>query len=770
MLASRLNGRQIPWLVMALLLGELWVQQWPTLPGYGVLALLALLVVLFWRCGLALPAAGLFGILWACVYGHWRLAQILPLSLEGREVEISGYIADFPRQHDDHVGFDFIVTQAPPGIPDKIRLAWYRRESALMAGEGWRLTVRLKQPFGRFNPGGFDYEAWLFANGIGATGYVRDHPAAIPLDAGIHFWQSLAAIRQSLARRIDGLLPDSKQAGVIKALTIGSQDGISQQQWRVFRDTGVIHLVVISGSHISLVAGWIFVVMRRFWARFGSLRFAPHQVAAVTACIFGWAYALLAGFSLPTQRAALMLLVITFALLSQRNISIWQVLALALAAVLLTDPLAVLAVGFWLSFVAVALLLYIATARLGRAGFWREIWQSQWVVTLGLAPLLLLFFQRVSLISPMANWLAVPLVGLLLVPLSLLALLLSWLFTDLAAVLMQAIDWLLNGAYLGLQQMAAWPLATASLPAPGGCTLLLAIIGVLWLLAPQGLPARYLGGFLLIPLLWPPSEQPALGEMRFTLLDVGQGLASVIQTANHVLVFDTGARFSEQSDMGESVLLPYLHQQAIRRVDRLVISHGDIDHRGGANALLEQMPVGDLMSTAAEFAERTDGQWCRSGQRWRWDEVDFAMLGPGGVGLDAENDNSCVLKISAGGHGLLLTGDIEQAAEHWLLLNQADQLPSELLVAPHHGSKTSSSAEFLAQVHPKTILIPAGHLNRYGFPHSQVLARYRELAADYYVSGEAGAILVEINSDGVQLSQERQRRRRYWMNVVGDAK
>lgn len=754
--------KRLSCIVVGFVAGDVWVQHWPTLPA-SIVVLLMLFAVcaLAWR-GFWPLAALLFGMFWACIYGDWCLRQTMPLSLQGQEVVVQGYLLGIPKQHDDHLSFDFSVTQAERGVPRKIRLSWYRPQVELAAGQGWQFTVKLKQPHGRLNPGGFDYEAWLFANGIAATGYVRDKADFKPVDPGFYPQRTLASIRQRLVERIDALLPGSEQAGVIKALTIGAQDGISQRQWQVFRVTGIIHLIVISGSHISLIAGWVFFLSRMFWARWGGLRYSPQNVAAVVAWLFALLYALLAGFSIPAQRAVVMLSVVMAALISQRNVTTTQVLLLALAAVVLFDPLAVMSVGFWLSFAAVGLLLYVSAGRIGRISFWREAIQAQWVTALGLAPLLILFFQQVSLIAPLANWLAVPLIGLLIVPLCLLALLLSFVSWPLAAALFKAIDLVLQAWYWLLLKMADWPLATLALPEPSGWALSLAAMGVVLLLAPRGVPGRYLGSFLLLPLLWPLPNKPPIGELRLSLLDVGQGLAAVVQTADHVLVFDTGARYSEQSDMGESVLLPYLHQQNIRAVDTLVVSHGDNDHSGGADALLEQLPVAEIFSSVGEFADRDHGSYCHSGQSWRWDEVEFTMLAPGSEPQSSENDNSCVLKVSAAKLSILLTGDIEQAAESALVEEYGERLSSDLLIAPHHGSKTSSSLSFLQQVKPSLILIPAGHLNRFGFPHPQVIERYRRLGIDSLTTGESGAITVE-GGDDFSLQQERVQRKRYWM-------
>lgn len=750
-------------LVLGGLAGDVWVQQWSHLPPLGVWLMLSAAGMLFawWRLWLAAGVA--FGIAWACCYGDWQLRQLLPLQLQGRDLLVQGYPASIPKQYEDHLSFDFIVTQAEAGVPEKLKLAWYRTTYKPKAGEGLQLTLRLKRPHGRLNPGGFDYEAWLFANGFAASGYVREQDGFQAIDPGFSLQRLLAKGRQALADRIEALLPEGRQTGVIKALTIGAQDAISQQQWQVFRKTGVIHLIVISGSHIGLIAGWLFWLTRSIWRRWGGLRYPPHQVAALVGWSVAVLYSLLAGMAIPVQRALVMLTVVMAALLAQRHVTGLQVLLLALAAVIAVDPLAVLSVGFWLSFVAVVLLMYVGSGRLGPASVWRRAIVAQWATALGLAPLLIGFFQQISLIAPLANWLAVPLIGLLLVPLSLLALLLSFLSWSIAAGLFAIIDFILQAGYAGLQRMAEWPLATWSLPQPSPWALWLGLLGVGLLLAPKGLPGRYLGWLLLLPMLQPMTDRPRPGEFRLSLLDVGQGLAAVVVTANHVLVFDTGARFSEQSDMGESVLIPYLHQQNRAVVDTLIVSHGDNDHSGGAEALLQQIAVEKLLSSVEEFAEREGGDYCRAGQRWQWDGVEFAMLAPIDEPLATENDNSCVLKVAAANASVLLTGDIEQAAETRLVERYGQELASRLLIAPHHGSKTSSSTAFLRQVDPELILIPAGHRNRFGFPHPSVIERYQRLGIDYLNTADSGAISIDAGIEPPRIRRERIERRRYWM-------
>jgi competence protein ComEC len=704
------------------------------------------------------------GLLWASLFALWRMADQLPESAQNRDIQIEGYIASLPQQLDNRVSFDFVVTQPAEQFPEKIRLNWYNPSQMPSAGQSWRLAVKLKAPYGLMNPGGFDYEAWLFANHIGATGYVRPKPAAELLAPPFSLGRYFSAWRQSISDRLSAALPGSAQLGMLKALTIGSQNAISPAQWQVFNQTGTTHLIVISGSHISLIAGLAFLLVRRGWAWLGVLRVSPQTMAALSAWLVAVFYAGLAGYSIPTLRAIIMLSVALASIVWQRHTAPMQVLLLALAAVLVFDPLAVLSVGFWLSFAAVGLLIYVSVGRLGHGGYWRQATMAQVTTAVGLSPLLIVFFQKVSLISPVANWIAAPLIEIVVAPLALLAILLLFVVPVAARWLLHLVDLVLQGLWRLLEMLATLPLASMHFISPPWYALLLAGVGVVLLLAPRGFPARYLGLLLFLPLLFADIDKPKPGAVWLTVLDVGQGLSTVVQTAEHTLVFDTGAKYSEQSDMGESVVLPYLRHQGINRIDTLLISHNDNDHSGGAATLLSEIAVSHISSSAPEWAERESGEYCRAGQGWQWDGVEFAVLSPPEPVFDKENNNSCVLKISTASQSFLLTGDIEKTAESWLVEQDAAQLASTVLVAPHHGSKTSSSEAFLRAVNPELIAISAGHLNRFGFPSKVVVERYRELGLPWLNTAEAGAISLRAeDSGGLLVEKERERRKRYWM-------
>ncbi len=747
-------------LVLCFLAGILLVQQMAALPesawlvlgliGAGILASLR-----YWR--------GLFfvlGMVWAITFASGRLRDQLPEPLAGQDVQVDGYIADLPEHESNHVRFNFNVVKSVQNVPDSLRLTWYYPDQPIKAGQHWSFTTRLKRPHGNFNPGGFDYERWLFVEGIGATGYVRPKPEPRLLDNG-STQTSLLVWRQHIADQLGQLMPDSESLPLIKALTIGDGDSLTPQQWEVFRKTGTTHLMVISGSHIGLVAGLVYLLVIRIWAWSGILAWSPQKVAAILALVTAIFYAGLTGFSVPAQRSALMITVAMIAIIQQRNTRPYNVLAVALVTVLVVDPLVVLSAGFWLSFIAVSLIIYVIAARLGKPGFIRGSIKVNWVTSIGLAPLLLFFFQQVSLIAPIANLIAVPIISLVVVPVALFATLTLLIAPLVAVKLFFVVAISLQGLWWILLKLADLPSSTISHPQPSWWALAFAIPGIMLLFAPKGMLSRYLGLIMLFPLVFTAPDKIASGAIKLTLLDVGQGLSAVVQTANHVLVYDTGAKFSSTSDSGQSVVLPFLRNQAIDKINALIISHGDNDHIGGADSILSSMQTEQLLTSVPQLLEQHSPTRCKAGQSWSWDSVTFTILSPPPDHFPSENDNSCSLKIQAQQGVALLTGDIEAETESWLVETYKDKLKADLLIAPHHGSQTSSTATFLQAVKPDTVLIPAGYRNQFGHPHEEVLRRYQDLQAKWFNSAHDGAIKLTFDKD-IQVETWRVAEGKYW--------
>jgi competence protein ComEC len=634
---------------------------------------------------LLIVAAASLGFAWAAALAQLRLADELPAALEGRDMELTGVVAGLPQALERGVRFEFDVEQAVAGVPPRISLAWYRgRDDAddeaspvvpVRAGERWRFTVRLKRPHGNLNPHGFDYEAWLFERGIRATGYVRPASAA-RIEAQV--WRpgyAVEMLRENIRDRFRAALPDALYAGILIALAVGDQHAIDPGLWQTFARTGITHLMSISGLHVTMLAGLAYALVNWLWRRSANLplRLPAQHAAAMGGFLAAFLYCLLAGFAVPAQRTLYMLAVVVAARLSAREISGSRVLSLALLLVLLLDPWAVLAAGFWLSFGAVALLFHIGSGRLGPVHWLLEWGRAQWAVTLGMLPALLALFQQFSLVSPLANALAIPLVSLVVTPLALLGSLplldpLLFLAHAVTAWMMIFIDWL-----------AALPLAIWQQAAPPVWAVLLALAGGLWLLLPRGFPSRWLGVLAFLPLLTVLPPRPATGTAAITVLDVGQGLAIHVQTAGHDLLFDAGPAFSADADSGNRIIAPYLRAMGVRRLDAMVISHADKDHEGGAASVLAALPVA-LLKTSLSFehalsAQPVPHEVCRDGDAWDWDGVRFEMLHPGAAPLSRKtNDLSCVLRVTAGGKAMLLTSDIEAVSEAALLDRHRDRL------------------------------------------------------------------------------------------------
>jgi competence protein ComEC len=741
--------------------------------GHYYLLLFLAIPLLRWPL-LRLPAILLIGFLWAAGRAELALDPQLDRGIEAQTVLVEGTVLDIPAHSASGIlRLQLAVDRIDDGsgwrdFKGKVRLGWYETLLQPGPGERWQLAVRLKRPHGFANPGGFDYERWLFQQRIHATGYVRSDSRNRRLS--VAHPASLTALRTSLQLTMKHLQADKPTMAMIRALTIGDRSAISPAEWNILRNTGTSHLMAISGLHISLAAGLVFWLARVLWARAG--RFAEvipaRKVAALAAVVGALLYAMLAGFGIPARRAVVMVTVVMLAVVFNRRAGLVPALCLAVVVTLLIDPLSVLSAGWWLSFWAVALIAYLASGRHGRQGFGGRWVYIHVLLALGMLPILLVFFQSASLVAPLANIVAVPWVGMLVVPLALLGSLVTFLHAATGEFLLVVAASLLEPVRFWLDWLAEAPFSIWQQHQPFAWTLLPGIPGLLLLLVPRGVPGRWLGLLLLLPVFFVQPERPAPGEVRLTLLDVGQGLATVVQTRRHVLVYDAGPRFSEAFDTGAAVVIPFLRSQGIRSIDTLVVSHGDNDHIGGVASLLSAYEARRILSSVPGKIRQVAAEHCRRGQHWEWDGVIFRMLHPDTVSGQPDNNTSCVLKIGARGEpGFLLTGDIEREAEALLLREQGEALRAAVLVVPHHGSNTSSSPEFLAQVNPAVALFPAGYLNRYRFPKQAVVERYESSGVDWYQTGLAGAITVHLG--GIlrepEISLYREQARHYWMQV-----
>ena len=768
-------------------LGVWLLQQQAALPDFAWAWLLVFPFVLYFLLlrRSELPARSLRVLLlaaFACAAGFYhaawqaeqRLAVSLPDEWQGRDIEVVGVVAELPRHYERGLRFNFDVEQTltpRASVPEHIYLSTYSdskaKPLALKAGERWRLTLRLKRPHGTANPHGFDFEIWALERNIRATGYVHNKGDNRRIDAlADGFGYRIETWREAVRDKFDTTLGDAPYAGVLSALAIGDQNSILPAQWQVFTRTGVNHLMSISGLHITMLASLAFAAAYWLWRRSVRLTlFLPaRKAAALAALLTAISYALLSGFAVPAQRTVYMVGAVAAALWINRNFSLGQILSIALLGVLIPDPWAVISVGFWLSFGAVALILYVTAQRIGRSHWLVEYANVQWAMAIGLTPLLLGLFQQVSLVSPIANAIAIPLVSLVVVPLVLLG----------AALPLEAPLWLahltMDGVMRFLEWLNALPQAVWTQHAPPAWSVAAAMLGVMWILLPRGFPARWLGFLLLLPMFLNTPEPPAQGALRLIVFDVGQGLAVAAQTRQHALLYDTGPDFSGEADSGNRILIPTLRALGIAKLDGLILSHDDSDHTGGATSVMQAMPVGWVSSSLSDMHPLLQSvahtRRCHDGENWNWDGVQFEILHPAhgssGTKKTHDNEQSCVLRISVGEHSILLAGDIEKNSEARLIREHAGKLFTSLLVAPHHGSKSSSSLDFVAATLPDYVVFTAGYRNRFGHPREEVLQRYADSGAELLRSDEDGAIMVEMNAQGLQMERYRKTHRRYW--------
>jgi competence protein ComEC len=747
---------------------------------YACLVLLALVVmilatassitinmrILFILLAFGLAGCGVTGLR-ACVFQ----AGALDSELEGRDVSVTGIVAAMPHFNEAGLRFRLDLESAQLAnrevrLPATIYLAWYSgyfgesgagmsgqlqsQPAAIVAGERWQMTVRLKAPHGASNPFGFDYELWLWEQGLQATGYVRAGPRdPPPLRLAQTGWHPVERWRQRVRDRIFERVGERQYAGLIAALVVGDQNAIDRADWDIFRATGVAHLMSISGLHITMFAWISGLALAWLWRRSTTLCL---WLPAASAALFGGvllalAYAFFSGWGVPSQRTVLMLATVALLRFSGKLWPWPQVLLLACSVVVASDPWALLQAGFWLSFVAVGVLFATDSATppgkdqskpASALAYLLAMFHEQWVITLALTPLTLLLFGQVSVVGLAANALAIPWVTLLVTPLAMLGVLLDPLW-DLAALTLAALTWylkLLAGLPFAVLSVAQAPFWAGSVGVLGG---LLLAMQLPW-------PLRLLGLPLMLPvLLWQP-ERPAEGQFQLLAADVGQGNAVIVSTASHALAYDAGPRFSRESDAGHRVLVPLLRALDIS-LDMVMLSHRDSDHTGGALALLMMQSKAQLLSSINDDHElqavrRT--QRCLAGQRWRWDGVDFEVLHPRAQDYQMatkSNALSCTLRISNGLQTALLAGDIEQAQEERLVARVSDtvSLKANVLLVPHHGSKSSSSAAFLDTVQPQIALVQAGYRNRFGHPADAVLVRFQERQIRVIDSPHCGA-------------------------------
>ena len=734
--------------MLALAAGLLLLRFLPQLPSFGwSLAILlgSLLLLPFrWR-----PLAFLgFGLVWACWSAQWALDDRLPNGLDGRTFWLDGQVVGLPDRRGDVVRFELVeITSRHDGLPSRVRLAWYGGPE-IRSGERWRVAARLKRPSGLVNPNAFDYESWLLARRIGATGTVKAGERTT--DAA-----SVGAWRDELRQRLLAVEAHGRE-GAIAALVVGDGSGLSTADWRILQDTGTVHLMVISGQHVGMLAGLLYalVVMLVRWGLWPRrLPWLPWACGLAFAGALGYGW--LAGFEVPVRRACLMVAMVLLWRLRFRHLGVWLPLLAALIGVLLVDPLASLQPGFWLSFAAVALLAWIFRGRLGVPSWWRGLLHAQWAMALGLLPAMLALGLPVSLSGPLANLIAIPWISLLVVPSALLGSALLWI-PWLGEAILGLVGWLLAVLFELLGLIAAWQPAWLSGALPFWAWALVAL-GTLVLLLPAGVPMRVLGLPLLAPLLFAPDTRPAEGRADVWVFDVGQGLSVLVRTRDHALLYDAGPRYGD-FDLGERVVFPSMRALGVERLDLMLLSHADSDHAGGAAAIQRVMPVAQVISgEAARLPAQLGAQPCESGRSWSWNQVRFSLWR--WEQAVTGNQSSCVLMIEAAGERILLTGDIDALAEQ-ALVDSGSGLAARWLLVPHHGSNSSSSARLLAAVAAEGALISRSRHNAFGHPHPAVVQRLKAAGAELYDTAEHGALRLRLGA--FEQPDKMRARPRFW--------
>ncbi|MDQ3228956.1 MAG: DNA internalization-related competence protein ComEC/Rec2 [Pseudomonadota bacterium] len=736
----------------------------PGLPPWLLLGVMLGVGFVLWLriARLRLFGALLFGFGLVGMHATSVLSRQLPLAMEHGEVVVQGRIIDLPHSEPRRTRFRFRVdrtsSQPAPLRGKMLQLAWYDEDPTardLQAGARWEMKVKLRAPRGLRNPGGFDSEKYALAQRLSASGYVRDTASARPLSRP----QGIEAWRDVMSRRIAGSIP-STSSRFIRALALGDTRDLGDEDWETLRATGLTHLIAISGFHVGLVAGFFALLASMLWRLLPSLarRLPRPHAAAISALVGACAYTAVAGFALPTVRTTLMIAVIVAARLWRRPQHATESLALAAIVLLILDPLALLAPGFWLSFVGVGWLLWCLPQ--GTRNIFKDFLSAQGVATLGLLPLTVALFGQASLAGPLANLVAVPWWSLVVVPLSLIGTALEalhegwglWIWRQSALAF--DLTWPLFDR-LGNSGIALWWLPDARWYA-----LPLALLGAIWLLLPRGVPGKPLALLLWLPLLWPDRELPGHGEAEIVVIDVGQGLSLLVRTSRHALLYDMGPAVKDGFDAGDRAVVPALHALGVRGLDAAVVSHGDNDHAGGLDAVLRRFPVRTLMGPAGSPTIATHR--CIAGTAWRWNGVTFRFLHPPIYFPYFKNESSCVLRIETLHGSALLTGDIGEVIERDLLRLSKDDVRSDVVLMAHHGSAGSSDTEFVTASGARFAVASAGYGNRFRHPKDEIVARWRKAGAHVASTVEQGALRIRFSAEGIDVTGNRDTRPRLW--------
>ncbi|MGI9235760.1 MAG: DNA internalization-related competence protein ComEC/Rec2 [Woeseiaceae bacterium] len=710
-----------------------------------------------------------FGLGWFLLAGQGIVDDRLQPRYAGDSLLANVRIVDFPKKFGQSVVM-VVEPVADPRLPPRSRISWFEPGVTPEIGDVWRLELRLKRPRGLSNPGVFDREAWLFRSRIHATGYVVGGKRNQRLDSSTE--SAVNAFRRGFVERTGRVASSPEIAAVLAAIAVGARHDVSREQWRRYAISGTSHLMAISGLHIGLAAGVAFL-FARFTMSFLPLFAHSHLVSIVAAVIFSGAYALVSGLGVPAQRATLMLAIAAVALLRRRSVSPVETIALAAMVVFVIDPVATMAPGFHLSFSAVVLLMWLACRRnrdarthhlvTRAADRVRQLFAIQTMLLFGLMPLTILLFQRIALLALPVNLLAVPLFSLATVPFTLIGLATGSTLEAAGNAALTIAAQSIECLEAVIAFVVSIPLADVTVGGYHSFDWLVVILPALFSALPRGWPGRYVAFLAVALLLLQTPTRPPAGCVDVSVLDVGQGLSIVLETRNHTLLYDTGVSYRGGGSVAEQVVVPFLESRRVDRIDWLIVSHADVDHSGGVATLLDhtdvgQLLVGEPLREAGHAALR-----CEVGTSWKADDVRFSILHPRAESPRVGNDSSCVLLVRAGRYGLLLTGDIEVAAERQII-EERTWTRIDAVIVPHHGSLTSSSATFVDAVAPRVAIVSAGFENRWGLPKEAVSKRWQAVGAEVLNTAKSGAVRFRFCRDSGlgTVTRDRDDRRRFW--------
>ena len=703
---------------------------------------------------------------WTFMFAIFMIFPQLNSALQNKDVLISGAISEVQSQQDRYSRFVFEINEQTIRdnhyhIPQRVILNWYQPKQKIHVAQLCKLTVRLKKHWRYANPGSFDKEKQMFMQGIGARGYVRTGQC----DPAEDIRKDSHSVREEWLQKFKDKASKFEHYRLMSALSFGDRDTMQSTDWQTLRNTGTSHLLAISGLHLSAISAFVFLIVVRLTSCSATVcnRWPAQKVAALIALLAAFFYAYLAGFSLPTQRALIMVTVGLCAIIFNKPIVNFSVLSMALLIVLIINPMSTLNAGFWMSFLAV-FFIFVFIKCVDNKSKLVKILFLQCFLGAALFPISLWFFSQASIIAPVVNIIAVPVVSFIILPSLLVAVVLTLLEVTMASHLLVVVDKMFNWLWMSLETAANISFSSLDF-APTLFAVVTSQIGLLILIQPNGLPAKYLAYVFLLSLFLNQTPGVKSRQLRVTVLDVGQGLSVVLETMNHTMVYDAGPRSYSGFSTGHSVVLPYLQYRGIAQADLAVVSHNDKDHSGGMHALIDTRKVRHLMvSNQPHLYKTNDIKLCRAGDEWYWDDVKFEVLHQPNKWQSSDNNRSCVIKISHSAGSILLTGDIEKTTENWLIDQYGDNLGSDLLLVPHHGSTSSSSYRFVGRVHPQTAVFSAGYMNRYGFPHATIMQRYQEQGVQLVDITYEGAVTFLFDAEKGITTQpgHRIQNKRYW--------